>query len=89
MYKLNKDKFLQEINAKWKNKNCPMCGSNNWNVDAHTVTVMKLDEHGGIALGGEVMPLVPLTCMGCGNVLFVNPIVIKALDTVDEEKENK
>ena len=25
MNKLNEQKFLNEINERWKNKNCPMC----------------------------------------------------------------
>ena len=84
MVSLIRDKFLKELNAKWENKNCPMCNHNNWNVDGNMVAHMRLSDQGGIELGGQVMPLVALTCMNCGNVLFVNPLVLGALDTSKE-----
>lgn len=86
MASLIREKFLNEINAKWKNKNCPMCSHNNWNIDGNMVAPMRLSDKGGIELGGQIMPLVALTCMHCGNVLFVNPLVIGALDTSKEDK---
>ena len=88
MFKLNQEKFLQEINAKWTNKNCPMCSHNSWQVASHMVTALKLDEKGGIQLGGEVMPFVAITCSNCGNVMLVNPLVLKSVDII-EEGENK
>lgn len=88
MFKLNSEKFLDEINRRWTNKNCPMCSQNHWNVDANMVTAIKLSEDGGIELGGQVMPLVAVTCMNCGNVMFVNPLVIQCIDSNDA-KENK
>ena len=88
MFKLNGEKFLQEINQKWNNKNCPMCSHNSWQVDRNTVTVLRLNENGGIQLGGQVMPLVAITCMNCGNTVFVNPLVIKTVDVDDDEEKN-
>lgn len=85
MISLDRDKFVQTINSKWKNKNCPMCGENNWNIDKGMVSPMKISEKGGIELGGQIMPLAAVTCMNCGNVLFVNPIVIGALENRKEE----
>lgn len=85
MNSLNRDKFLNEINAKWTNKKCPMCSRNNWNVNKNMVAPMTLSDKGDIELGGQIMPLVTLTCMNCGNVLFVNPLVIGAVDTSTEE----
>lgn len=86
MLKLNSEKFLGEINRRWTNKNCPMCSQNKWHVDTSLVTAIKLGEGGGIELGGQVMPLVAVTCMNCGNVMFVNPLVIQCLDGNDEEE---
>ena len=72
MASLIRDKFLSEINAKWKNKNCPMCSHNNWNVDGNMVAPMRLSEKGGIELGGQkylpfaFLPLLcPLTAVFC------------------------
>ena len=85
MNSLNREKLLNEINAKWTNKKCPMCNRNNWNISKNMVAPMALSDKGDIELGGQIMPLVALTCMNCGNVLFVNPLVIGAVDTSNEE----
>jgi hypothetical protein len=85
MFKLNQDRFLQEINNKWANKNCPMCSKNNWNIDPNMVTALRLTENGGVSLGGNMIPLVAVTCLNCGNVVFVNPLVINAVDKDDKE----
>lgn len=86
MISLNREKFVEQINAKWKTKICPMCHKNNWNMGKKLVSPMNLSEGGDIELGGSVMPLVAMTCMNCGNVLFVNPLVIDAVNKADEEK---
>ena len=80
MFKLNQEKFLTEINTKWINKNCPMCGHNNWAISPDMATLVNLDEKWGIQLGGKIMPLVAITCSNCGNTVFVNPLVLKSLD---------
>lgn len=84
MAKINREKLLTEINSKWTNKKCPMCNHNHWNISPHLVAPMSLSDKGDVQLGGEIMPLVPITCMHCGNVLFVNPLIIGALDTANE-----
>lgn len=86
MNRLNTEKLLSEINQKWITKSCPMCGQNNWNVDGNIVSPMRLSGSGDIQLGGEMMPLVAVTCMNCGNVVFVNPLVIGAVDTDSKDK---
>ena len=84
MHKLNQEKFFNEINNKWANKNCPMCSHNNWQIDPNMITALRLDEKGGIQLGGSVMPFVAVTCLHCGNVMLVNPLVLKAINTLEE-----
>jgi hypothetical protein len=36
----------------------------------------------------SVMPLVAVTCMNCGNVMFVNPLVIQCVDDEGEKESN-
>ena len=86
MLKLNTEKLLEEINKRWTNKNCPMCSHNNWNVDVNLVTPLKIADKGGVELGGRVMPLIAVTCTNCGNVLFVNPLVIQCVENSDGEE---
>lgn len=85
MVKLNGKKFLTVIDKKWTSKNCQMCGHNDWNIDSNIVTALRIAENGAISLGGDVMPLVAITCMNCGNVIFVNPLIVNALDTDNNE----
>lgn len=87
MLKYNPEKLLQEINSKWVNKDCPMCHHKNWQVDSKLVTAVRLSESGKIELGGNVMPLVAVTCMHCGNVIFVNPLVLKSVDISESEEK--
>lgn len=68
------NKIIQFLNEKWKNAKCPMCGAGNWNVDPHVVTTVSV-ENRSIQLGGRFFPLIPVTCMNCGNTIFVNAIV--------------
>ena len=86
MNKLNNQKFLDIINQKWINKNCPMCGHNNWNFDGNIVSPMTMGDSGNIQLGGQIMPLVAMTCMHCGNVIFVNPLIIGAFENEGMDK---
>lgn len=81
---LNQEKFLNEMNSRWLNKNCQLCGKNNWNIERNMVTVNRIGDNGEIQLGGTIMPLVAMTCMNCGNVVFVNPLVCGAVDNLEE-----
>ena len=85
MFKLNKTKLLNTINEKWLTKQCPMCGENNWTIDEDIVTAIRVDENRDIQLGGKFSPLVAVTCLNCGHVVFVNPLVIGSVE--DTEKE--
>lgn len=87
MINLNEQKLLNTINEKWTNKNCPMCSCNHWQIEKDMVTAVRINQSGGIQLGGNVMPLVAITCINCGNVLFVNPLVVQCLDIEEKEKE--
>ena len=81
MVKLNENKFVDAINTKWANTKCPMCNENNWNLNDHLVAPVYLSESGDFQLRGDVMPLVAITCLNCGNVLFINPLVNNTLDS--------
>lgn len=84
MFKLNQEKFLSEINDKWINKNCPMCGQNGWQIVPDMAALVNLDERGGIQLGGKIMPFIAITCTNCGNTILVNPLVLKCVDSAEE-----
>ena len=84
MYRLNRDKLLEHINSTWQTKTCPMCGRNDWAVGDSIVTSVNINEEKGIQLGGRFQPMTTVTCNHCGNVVFINVMVAKAVD--EEEK---
>ena len=41
-----------------------------------------------IHLGGKIVPLVPVTCVYCGNTVFVNTKIAKAFIDDREQQSN-
>lgn len=87
MFKLEQDKLIENINKKWSTKTCPMCGKNNWTIDSDIQTAMKVGEDKGVQIGGKIFPLVAVTCMNCGNVVFINPLVIDVVKDIDKDEK--
>lgn len=80
MFKLNKNRFEQHLNESWGNKTCPMCHSNQWSYDDTIFTPVIVDSNKSMAVGGKFMPLVAVTCLHCGNTVFINGMVANAID---------
>ena len=54
----------------------------------HTVYNINATD-GVIQVGGNYLPLVPVTCMNCGNTILVNAVVSNAfVDTGNSEGGN-
>ena len=86
--KLDDQKLIQFLNQKWGNAKCPLCGHGNWNVDTNIVTLINATD-GVMQVGGNYLPLVPVTCMNCGNTILVNAVVSNAfVDTGNSEGGN-
>ncbi len=80
IFKLNSHKFEQHLNSEWCNRKCPMCDSAEWSYDDAIFTPAIINENKGMAVGGKMLPLVEVTCMKCGNTLFINGLVAGAID---------
>ena len=76
MFKYDEDKMLDHINNKWINKVCPYCGHSDWNFDSRIYTPVEVHDGYVIRMQGEnnLLPLVAVTCLNCGNTVFVNAI---------------
>lgn len=69
------EKIIKHLSDKWKGRSCPMCGAGNWNVSDKVFEIREFHD-GNLVLGsGPIIPLVPVTCDNCGNVILVNAIV--------------
>lgn len=63
------EKFSTQIRGFPK---CEMCGTNQWNLEMHTVTPMIFGKQ--LQLGGVAYPQVMLSCAHCGNIKFFSAI---------------
>ena len=75
------DFLKKKINA----PNCPLCGSKDWNI--MTRVFQAIEYNGGSSeKGNQAIPIMPLTCMNCGNTYFINALVAKFIEPTGQEK---
>lgn len=67
-------KALPFVQAKWKSAPCVVCGNSNKNVEQSVYQLFEFND-GGLALGGPVYPVVPMTCTNCGYVMLLNAVI--------------
>lgn len=67
------DNLLNIINKKWITKNCSLCGINNWTIDPDLIKLPSICDK------NKTIPLINITCNNCGNVILINPLVIKII----------
>jgi predicted nucleic-acid-binding Zn-ribbon protein len=79
---------LSFISAKWGNRNCPMCGEGTWEVQEKTFQLSEF-HHGNLAVGGPLVPVIPVTCTNCGNTVLVNAIISGAISPEADKKGEK
>jgi len=73
MAKFDGNKAIEHLRAKWSGRPCLMCGDGNWNVQDSIYQLLEFN-HGGLVIGGPVIPIIPVVCSNCGNTLLVNAI---------------
>lgn len=58
---------------------CPICMGIAWEI---TGTIFELREFqdGALAISGRVYPVVPVSCLQCGNTIFFNAIRLGIID---------
>ena len=71
MDKIDFDTFINSLNKMWQDKQCPICKNNNWAVGDKLAELREFHQ-GGLTIGGQVYPLVTLTCNVCGYTLLFN-----------------
>lgn len=79
MKRLDTDKMIKFLNDKWKNRNCVLCGNNQWTV-SDTIHELREYQDGSLVIGSSnIVPVVPIVCKNCGNTIFINPIIAGAV----------
>jgi hypothetical protein len=84
------EKIISHLKLKWSGRSCPLCQVGPWEVQQSVFVLLKFDG-GSINLGGEVVPVIPVTCKNCGNTILVNAIIANVLapNAEDSAKEKK
>jgi hypothetical protein len=80
------------LGQKWGNGNaaalpvCSMCKSPQmtWKLIGYVMTPVVFAK-GTVNLGSTVVPVVPIMCSNCGNMHFVNAVVMGILNQVGKE----
>ena len=69
MDKKDSEKLINFLNDKWKDQLCPMCNERKWSVQ-NKVFELREFRGGSLVLGGiTILPIIPITCENCGNLL--------------------
>ena len=75
MSDIDTKKVLEHLNkVHGTSKVCKFCGANDWAVIGK---VFELREFRNQVAGSPVIPVVPVTCNQCGNLLLFNAIAAK------------
>ena len=72
---VDSNKIIDWVNSKWKCPQCSFCGGNEFSV-GNAVYQFSEFKWSGIDLGETVVPCVLLTCICCGVIIPVNPMVV-------------
>lgn len=82
------EKMVKFLSLKWQNRACPMCGSGPWNVQNKTFQLMEFHQ-GNLVIGGQLIPVVPVSCGNCGHTILVNAIIAGVVMPAPVEPEKK
>ena len=64
-----------------------MCGRGPLNVSENIFEIREFND-GKFVVGGQIIPIIPITCSNCGHTIFVNAIFVGAVERNNGEKEN-
>lgn len=72
MHQYNFNDFSEYLRARIDSR-CQICGNTNWNIETKVFELREFSS-GDLALGGPIIPLIPMTCTNCGNTALINAI---------------
>jgi hypothetical protein len=66
--------LINYLNEKWRQPRvCEVCSTNNWNIIPSTFELREFNG-GGLVIGGNIIPLIVMECINCGNLKYINGI---------------
>ena len=76
MDKKRADRVAQHINEKWKDKDCLLCGENQWGLADVRLSCLDRPDHG--------LPLIAVTCGNCGNTVLISAVAAGVYESEDK-----
>lgn len=83
--KEQRDTFINWINSKAKNHDCPVCGENDWRVGSQVIHSMTENYFST----GTVYPQVFLSCNNCAFVRYFMAIQAGVVEKEDNESKSE
>jgi hypothetical protein len=84
-YKIDSNRLIEHLRKKWKGHPCNMCGIGDWNVQDVAYELRQVSA-AALALGGPLIPVIPVVCNNCGNTVLVNAITAGVMKSEQEVK---
>jgi len=75
--------IVSHLGAKFPDSKCPVCDKNTWDLQRR---VFQFTECASLIMGGAAIPAVVVVCKNCGNMLFLNAILLGIVER-DKTKE--
>ncbi|AKH10535.1 hypothetical protein OEA30_005248 [Escherichia coli] len=85
MSDVKSDQIIKYLSEKWGGSKCPLCKKGRWNVSDKIFELREFHE-GNVVIGaGPIVPIIPVTCDNCGNVVLVNAIISGCLSADNKQ----
>ena len=79
------DSYLKTLNT----STCPLCGGRKWVASTVAFYLGEYFED-KIVIGTSSLPVIPITCLKCGNTYFINALVSGLIEkNMNQEKDNQ
>ena len=76
--KMNDDqkmKMKDFLNSRWESPfKCSYCGKNEWIISDSLFQLIEFND-GNLVIGGDIVPIIPVSCSNCGNTVLVSAVV--------------
>ena len=69
------EKLHTLIKEKWRNRPCPMCAVSKWSLPPMVFELRTFHSGSKGTDKHPILPIIPVTCEGCGTVQLVNAIL--------------
>lgn len=78
-------KLRTHLESKWHGTVCPLCRVSKWQVQDR---IFELRQFEGPSLNpnAPLLPIIPVTCMSCGNTALVHAVVAGVMPSASEQR---